>query len=246
MTNILDRVARGSSSALSSKFHPESPRGFFALRLASKLHDAAAVRHYVGLLERYSDEQLLVAYRRATAGDTDSDPARRFHVELERLGNRQVNGVSHGRIAAIRIERRAVAVAIFIGDRLEYPPLVRQLSSDPVKALGSAANFIHRLRDKCPFTMAALEVLPERREVQRSQLAKIITGVLTERQVGVWQVAKPELLAAFGQPPLRFRKQVREVVSAIWPDIDGGFGALLIKDALALGLYCQTEHLFDS
>ena len=39
--------------------------------------------------------------------------------------------------------------------------------------------------------------------------------------------------------------QVQQTIEAIWPDINGSFGAPLIKDALALALYCQTEYLFN-
>ena len=54
-----------------------------------------------------------------------------------------------------------------------------------------------------------------------------------------------DMLAAFGHPPLRFRNQVREIISAMWPEVNGGFGSPLIKDALALGLYCQVNHLLN-
>ena len=65
MTNILDQVARSSSSARYGQFQPSDQREYFALRLAQKLDDAAAARHYGELLEHYSEDQLLVAYRRA-------------------------------------------------------------------------------------------------------------------------------------------------------------------------------------
>ena len=64
MTNILDQVARTNSAALRSQFFPETPSEFLALRLAARLHDHAAVRHYVALSERYGDSRLLTAYRR--------------------------------------------------------------------------------------------------------------------------------------------------------------------------------------
>lgn len=245
MMNILDQVARSSSAAHHREFHLESPRSFLALRLAQKLGEPAAFQHYAELAERYSEAQLLLAYRRACAANSHAGLAKSFHVELNRLGNREVNGISHRRLAAIRIERRSVAVAIFNGDRLGYTPMARQLSSDSRKALGSAVVFINRLRDKCAFTTAAMETLPSNCTGQRSQLAQVIADVLAEQKIDIGKVAKPEVLAAFGHPPLRFRQQVREVVSAIWPDLDGGFGTPFIQDALALGLYCQTEYLFN-
>ena len=244
MTGILDRVARSNGPGLQKQFRPASPQHFVALRLAQRLNDAAAVHHYVELYDRHSEGPLLIAYRQ-TMRSGSHDLPRTFHAILERGGNNSNGGAHHRDLAAIRIERRAVAVAIFDGDRLKYPPIARQLSSDPDKALGSAAIFINRIRDKCSFTNAAIEMLPPGCEAQRSQLAKIVTEVLTQRQVAIWQFAKAEVLAAFGHPPLRFRNEVREVISAIWPEVDGGFGSPLIKDALALGLFCQVEHLLN-
>ena len=244
MSNILDRVARARGPVIKTQFKPATAEHFVALRLAQRLNETAAAEHYAELSDRYSEDKLLIAYRRAKASGS-RDLARTFHVELERVGNRDSNGSSHMHLAAIRIERRTIAVAILDGVRLKYPPMVRQLSSDPDKALGSAAMFISRLHDKCSFQTAALEALPEGCEAQRSQLTRMILTALGERGVGIWQVRKPDILAAFGHPPLRFRNQVREVVSAMWPDIDGGFGSPLIRDALALGLYCQVEHLFS-
>jgi hypothetical protein len=245
MVDILDQIARSSSRTQGTQFRPTTADEFFALVLAQKLHEAAAAQHYANLLDRHSRAQLVTAFRRAQTAGSHLDPARSFHVELGRLAGRNGNGASTRRLAAIRIERRAVAVAILSGENLLYAPLVRQLSSDRDKAIGSAAAFISRILAKCPFETAALETLPEGTEVQRTALMQTIHRVLSEQAVGIWQASKQDILAAFGHPPLRFRNQVREVVSSIWPDINGGFGSPLIKDALALGLYCQTEYLFN-
>lgn len=242
MTGILDQIAGSAFAARKTQFRPASPRHFVALRLAHRLNDTASIHHYVELCDVHTEGALLTAYQRAMAGGSQN-LAQSFHAALEGGGSNG-NGLIHGRVAAIRIERRAVAVAIFNGYRLEYPPIARQLSSDPNKALGSAAMFIDHIRDKCPFTNAALEILPDS-DAQRSQLAKIVASVLTQWQVAIWRFAKPEVLAAFGHPPLRFRNQVREVISAMWPEVNGSFGSPLINDALALGLYCQVEHLLS-
>jgi len=245
MTNILDRVARSSSSAQYSQFQPSDQGEYFALRLAQKLDDAAAARHYVELLEHYSEAQLLVAYRRTKAAGSHLECARSFHVELKRLEGRNGNGSPTRRLAAIRIERRAVAVAILEGGHLAAPPQVRQLSSNSDKALGSAAAFISRILQKYPLGTAALETIPCEDEVLRGELSQIISRVLVEQNVGIWEISKLDVLGSFGHPRPRFRKQVRRVISTIWPGVNGGFGSPLVKDALALGLYCQVERLFN-
>jgi hypothetical protein len=245
MTGILDQVARSAIPANHSCFQPTSPEEFFALQLACKLHEPSAAQHYSDLLGHYSVEHLLTAFHRATARGSHSDPARSFHDELRRLGDREVKVIQDRRLAAIRIERRGIAVVILSGYHLEYPPLVRQLPSDINKAQNSAAGFISSVIQRCPFATAALETLPGAAEVQRQALLRIVQGIFAEQAVGIWQVEKRDILAAYGYPPLSFRGQVQKTIEGIWPDINGSFGAPLIKDALALGLYCQTEYLFN-
>jgi hypothetical protein len=245
MTNILDQIERRSSSARYSQFEPCDQQEYFALRLAQKLDDAEAARHYAELLDHYSQAQLLTAYRRTKAVGSHSDPARSFHEELKRLEGRTGDDPPMRSLTAIRIERRAVAVAILDGEHLAAPPQVRQLSSNSDKALNSAASFISRMLEKYPLGRAALETVPCETEVLRGDLMDIISRVLIEQDVSIWKVAKADVLASFGHPCPRFRNQVRKVISSIWPGVNGSFGSPLMKDALALGLYCQVEYLFN-
>jgi hypothetical protein len=250
MTSILSRVAASRPSARSGSFRPGSPDDFFALRLAAKLGEAAQGQHYAALLETHSLGQLLTAYKRAAramaSGGSHLDGGRSFHHELSRLSGHQCQLPERRRLAAIRIERRAVAAVILFGTELAYPPLIRQLPSDNNKALGSAASFVTRLLEKCPFATAALEALPIEAESQRQMLQQIVQHVLSQEGVGICTVEKSESLAAFGYPPPRFRAQLRTAIDAMWPDINGSYGGPLLKDALALALYCQAEYLFNS
>ena len=212
MTNILDQVARSSAAARYNQFEPTDQREYFALRLAQKLDDAVTVRHYVELAEHYSEAQLLSAYRRAKATGSHLDPARSFHMELKRLEGRPGDEPAILRLAAIRIERRAVAVVILEGEHLATPPQVRQLSSNSDKALGSAASFISRILEKYPLGTVALETIPCEAEVLRGDLMEIISRVLVEQAIGIWEVPKVDVLASFAHPRPRFRNQVRQVI----------------------------------
>lgn len=242
MTGILERIA-GQHVPAPKQFRPARPEHFFALRVAVHLNEAAAVDHYVELCGHYSEASVLAAY--LIAMSKGSQPlAEGFHAALERIG-RGSGDLPRRDVAAIRIERRAIAIAVFSGFHLKYPPLARQLSSDPNKALGSAAAFIDRVRDRCLFSTAVMEKLSPDCEAQRSHLARVTTEVLSARRVAIWQFEKAAVLASFGYPTLRFRNQVREVMSAMWPEVNGGFGAPLVRDALALGLYCQVERMLS-
>jgi len=245
MSGILDQVARSATIIKRAHFQPTSPEDFFALQLAYKLHEPITAQHYADLLEHYTLEHLLTAFHRALRRTSHTELARVFHEELRRLGDRDIEEIKDRRLAAIRIDRRGVAVAILCGYHLEYPPLVRQLPSEINKAQSSAAGFISSVIQRCPFATAALETLPGNDEVHRQALFKVVQDVLSEQAVGMWQVEKASVLGAYGYPPLSSRREVQKIIERIWPDMNGSFGAPLIKDALALGLYCQTEYLFN-
>ncbi len=244
MTNILDRIARTPPPLAYGYFRPKSTGDLFALRLASKLGDATAIRHYVELLGQHSEESLLIAFRRVFALGVVSNPARRFHAELARLNGRNGQEPASKRLIAIRIERRAVAVAISQGANLEHAQ-VRQLSSSSDKAIASAAIFVERILERFPAESVAVEVIPDAKEFQRLQICRAITEVLTSQGATISHVTKQEVFEAFGHPRLKSRKELREVVGTIWP-IPGEYGGSpYIQDAVALGLYVQTECLFN-
>jgi hypothetical protein len=244
MTNILEQVARTSTPTRFGHFRPSTTHEFFALCLASHLGEASIAQHYAELIEQYSEGQLLVAYRRALM--SHADLSRRFHQELGSLRERSGSGESRGRLAAIRIDRRAIAVAILNGDHLQYAA-ARQLSSSPDKALDSAVSFItRRVMEKFQFESAALEIIPCAEQVQRAALHQATIRALGAKAIGILEISKRELLGAFGYPPPRFRKEVRQMASQIFPVLDEESGGPWTHDAATLGLYVQTERLFNS
>src|SRR5450759_2931447 len=57
-------------------FRPKTMADLLALRLARKLNDAEAVRHYAELASQYSEAELLSAFRRTVNSGAHSDPGR--------------------------------------------------------------------------------------------------------------------------------------------------------------------------
>jgi hypothetical protein len=244
MTNILDQVAQSSAQSRYGHFRPATTNEFLALRLAHHLGEVSIAQHYADLAEQYSEGQLLVAYRRALMSHFNL--GRRFHMELEPLKTRKFCTESRGRLAAIRIDRRVLAVAILNGDHLQHTD-VRQLSSSPDKALDSAVSFITRqVLDRFEFESAALEIIPNGHEVQRSILHHATLRALGAKAIGILETSKADLFQAFGNPPLHSRKELRGIMSRIYPVLDQEPGGPWIHDAAALGLYVQTERLFNS
>ena len=237
MTSILDRFVRPPVG-----FEPKTTQDVFALRLAQKLRDATAAGHYAALVAEYSQSRLITAYRRTVRSAPDGDLGRRFHVELQRASDNSSDSRSVN-LLAVRVERRSIAAAVFCGDHLEYTQM-RHLSSTKEKALSSAVGFVDWLLESFAIESVALEALASVEEIQRRILTDVITETLRDRMLPIWQISKAQLFEACGHPALKSRKEVRQVIVAIWPVLAGTNGQTFIRDAAALGLYVQTERLF--
>jgi hypothetical protein len=223
-------------------FRPKTTTDLFALRLACKLGDSAAASHYAQLASQYSEARMLTAFRRTIAIREGQGLGKRFHRELEnvRFDNSNGNGAH---LIAIRVERRSIAAAVFHGQNLEYCQ-VRQLSSDKNKVVGSAIRFITWMAGQFQLDSVAIESIPNGNEIQRGILTDAIIQALRERLLPIWETSKQDLFRAYGYPPLKCRKELREAITDIWPVLAGTNGKTFIQDAVALGLYVQIERLF--
>lgn len=240
MMSILDQVARRRPQAV---HRPATVRELFVLRLAHKLGECQAVTHYAELARDRSDETLLYAFRKASTGTDPGGVARRFHAELACAGNRSDQSPS-GWLLAIKVERRSIAVAVFAGPRLDFHE-VRQLSSQPDKATASATGFVNWVLANFEIESAALERLANGKQTRRAQLNRTVLDLLRQCAVPVWEVAKPDLLGAFGHPPLRSRVELRQSARTIlWSMFNTDSPDSHELDAAALGLYVQIERLF--
>ncbi len=237
MGSLLDKFIPAATT-----FLPQTRTELFALRLAQKLGDAPAFNHYVALADSHSESQLLCAYRRTVRNDDVGDRGRRFQNELRRLhGNGSYD--RRDRLISIRVERRTIAAAIFHGDHLEYTDS-RQLSSAHNKAYVSALGFIDWLLARFSVESAALEAIPNGHEFQRRVLHEAISQDLRDRGLTIWEIPKVALLEGCGYPSLRFRDQLRQVATSIWPILEGTRSKTFIQDAAILGLHVQVERLF--
>ena len=237
MIPILERFIH-----VAAPFRPRSPADVFALRLAHKLGDAAAAQHYAMLVASHSESHLLVAFRRTVKSGQHSSLGRRFHMELERAHSDGQNGDAT-KLLAVRVERRSVAAAIFHGGQLEYTQ-VRQLSSSREKALTSAVGFINWIGSCFELESAALEAIDIGEEFHRRALYEAVQQALRDQALPIWTIPKQDLLAAYGSPALKGRKEIREVIATIWPVLAEANAKVLIQDAAALGLYVQIERQF--
>jgi hypothetical protein len=241
MSSILDQVA----AAQHGEVRPKSPRQFLSLRLTQrlKLNTVQTATQYLTLAEEYPEARLLAAYRRIkNSSDSGGDHARRFHVELGRSKNCSgAEDNNRATLLALKIERRSVAAAVFLGEHLDYTQ-ERHLSSSREKAEASVSAFLNQLLSIFDVESVALERTGLNADIQRAVLSRLVTHAVRERGIPVWEISKQELLEGYGEPPLKSRKELRQVITGIWPMIAGSHGKLFVQDAAALGLYVQVER----
>jgi hypothetical protein len=144
---------------------------------------------------------------------------------------------------AIRVERRSIGVALFIGEKLDYTAS-RELSSVREKALESALVFVEKLIHQFELESAAIETVINGGDIQRRVLSDAITTLFREQMLPVWEIDKHRLFEAYASPALSTRKDLRKAICAIWPGLAGTHFRIFIQDAVALGLYVQVERLF--
>ena len=149
----------------------------------------------------------------------------------------------HSNIAAFIIERRRISVAVFIDERLDFTGS-RQLPSHYSKAHDSAVRYVDWIRRNFHIRGVALEEGRADPKQWKSQLRKEIISQFRGTGVPISEVDKKLLISSFAHPPLRYRTQLRKVISSIWPILatEDNHGSCL--DAAALGLYVQVERIF--
>ena len=152
--------------------------------------------------------------------------------------------MNHSRLASFKIERRSLAAAVFAGEQIDYTQ-VRQLSSDHAKAESSAVGFEQWIVETFETQSATVERSSPDSQARRTVLTAAIIRSLRKEGISVWEVHKSELLRAFGAPPLKTRKELREIVRTIWPVLPAQKGNGSTSDAAALGLYVQIQRRFD-
>lgn len=241
MTRILDRIAK----SFHGEFRPSSPDDYFALRLASRLGEPEAAAHFAILVSQYPQNKLLSAYEKTRAtGQPEQRLGRIFHTYLESSQNGNGNG-ARPRLLSVRVERRTVAVALFAGTHLEGRRVL-QLSSDPELAEASSAAFIRTMIAETDCTAVAIEPAPGGEDSLRAILHHTVVSVITSLGLSLWEISKKTLLNAFGYPPLKNRPDLRRVMLSIWPTPGIKTAHLCALDAFAVGLFVQTERLFNN
>lgn len=236
MRSILDKFAEAYS------FRPGSPGELLALRIAQKLGDVKAAKSYVALTQQHTESRMLYAYRAALRSADTNNYWKHFKEAIQNGNGNGGNG-HNSTLLAIRVERRTVAATIFKGNRLEFAD-ARQLTSSLEKAIFSSIKFLAWILDEFEPESAALELIINGHEIHRRKLQDAIGSELRRRGLPIWEIPKPALFEAYGQPPLSSRTELRSVIERIWPMLPGNQSMPFIQDAAAIGLHVQVERQF--
>lgn len=147
-------------------------------------------------------------------------------------------------LLALNIQRRAIALAFFRGLRLEFAE-VHELSSDEEAATRNAEAFLRWSLRRFEVTTVALEEeLEQNTGTRRASLRSHLVDLLRAEAISVWEEKKPEVLAAFGEPSARTRKELRGIARALWPEALSDVSPAAEIDAVALGYHVQTVREF--
>ena len=148
------------------------------------------------------------------------------------------------KLAAVRIGRRTVAIAVFIGTHLEHSEIVR-LSSDINAALRRVPAIVQRVLDQFGITTVAIESPTGESERRTYKLQDVLIQQLRNLAVAVWPVSFADLCRHSSSSPVRTRHALRQITGNLFPALGGNSRSKLDCDAALLGLYVQTERLLS-
>jgi hypothetical protein len=142
-------------------------------------------------------------------------------------------------ILALRVARRALAAAKVQNDRSTFLDGVH-LSSGRERTEATVRRYLAKVLEQTAPT-GVLILAPEERFDQRGSLRYVQTQ-LAQAGMSMRIVRLPELLHAFGVPPLRTRAQLHPVIESLLPELAHVKGAVraYILEAAALGLYGES------
>ncbi len=148
------------------------------------------------------------------------------------------------KLAAFCVQRRSIAASVLIGTHLGYVD-AKQLPSDHGKAEIAAVGFVNWIIESLEIDTAVLEDFEGDVTHLKTQLFLATERTLRSCAISLQTVPTAELLTAFAYPTKATRKDVRQIITTIWPILDTKTVHPAKLDAVALGLYYQTERLLQ-
>jgi hypothetical protein len=150
--------------------------------------------------------------------------------------------VIHDDILAVRVERRRIAIASFRGLKLDFAD-VRELSDNEHEAAVSTRDYLAWAVETMKPSAAAVERPTVRPDTRREYLVNVAFAVFAGKPLSRVLIRPTTVREAMGEPPLRSRREVLQVATALWPRLPGTRNPSAY-DAALLGLHFQMLDLF--
>jgi len=148
----------------------------------------------------------------------------------------------NSKLIAIRIRRRSVAAAVFLGRQLEYIEMLH-LCNEPEIVTDSVRRFLAKIIESFRPADAALGASRAPQGERVKALTRMTEEILSTAGIPVWKVDDKSLLESFAMPRLRNKQQLRPIVQSFWPHL--GNRQLAAYEAAALGLHVQVDRLLS-
>src|SRR5205085_1221923 len=116
---------------------------------------------------------------------------------------------------------------------------------DHQKAETTAMGFVNWILESFDIDATVLERFEGGPDLMRAGIYQAVDRTLRASGASIQTIHPPELLCAFAYPSKANRKDVRQVVTTIWPILDARNAHPATLDAVALGLYYQTDRLLQ-
>ena len=143
-------------------------------------------------------------------------------------------------ILALRFTRRAIGAAAITGGDMSLLD-GRFLSPRPERTIPSALRYVEKLLDLVRPSVVAIDA-PAVADTRGAALITEVTGLLERRKVAILRLERHDLLAAFGVTRLHDRRELRELVRILWPDLQSVTKSKPhVTDAAAAGFFAETE-----
>jgi hypothetical protein len=148
-------------------------------------------------------------------------------------------------LAAVRLTRRLVSIAIFRGLHLEYVR-ARNLYGDANDAAATVAGFLGWAIAQFDVEAIAFEDVAGESRARVPLLAKTVIDRAASAGLPCLAVHRREVFDSFGHPPLHTRSEVQSAAIQIWPALAMKGNKPLNLEAAALGLYVQVDKLLNA
>lgn len=147
----------------------------------------------------------------------------------------------HSCLAAVRLTRKAVSLAVFHRTQLEYAR-TRFLRTSAPKARDTLEGFLAWTASHFNIDLIAIEK-PERNDAGRvEQLALAVEEFASRTAIPLWRAPKMAVIQSYAEPAPSTRTELRAIAAKIWPMLADRDGHPLDLEAAALGLHVQVER----